>query len=95
MNAADMLKCMDLVEQLGIILGVNPIWKDDYVSYSVGLDDDYIELSLDLDDGSWGITTGDHGFILPKEASELMADMSNLVEGEEDDLGEKHNDEMD
>lgn len=82
MNDVDLMKCMDLSGQLSLILGVNPVWKDDYVIYRDGLDDDYTELSFDLDNGRWQITTGDCGVLyLPKKAPELMAEMSKIMEG--------------
>lgn len=75
------MKCMDLAEELGQILGVNPVWEDEYVTY--GLGDDLIELSFDLDNGCWMIATDedDYGlFRLPKEATELMAGMSETID---------------
>lgn len=83
---AEKMKCMNLAAQLGLILGVNPVWEDEYVTY--GLGDDLIELSFDLDNGCWTIATdeGDYGHIhLPKEAPDLMAGMSETIEEESND----------
>lgn len=87
MNPVDLMKVADLAAQLGRILGMNPVWEDEYVVY--GLGDDLIELSFGLDDGCWAIATdagaGDYGMVrLPKEAIALMAGMSELVKGEEE-----------
>lgn len=88
---ADSTKLMDLSEKLGLALGTDPNWKNGYVIYSIYSDefdnyrnkfDDFedFEMSLDLADGCWQITTGDCGVLnLPKEAPELMAEMSKLV----------------
>lgn len=80
---AKKMKCMDLAAQLGLILGVNPVLEDEYVTY--GLADDLIELSFDLDNGCWTIATdegaGDYGIVhLPAEAPDLMAGMSESIE---------------
>lgn len=82
---AEKMKCFDLAGELGKVLGVNPVWEDERVTY--GLADDLIELSFDLDNGCWTIATdegaGDYGIVrLPKEAPELMAGMSETIEGE-------------
>ena len=82
MNAVDLMKCADLAAHLGHILGVNPVWEDEFVNYELA--DDLIELSFDLDNGCWTIATdegaGDYGMVrLPKEAPELMAGMSELA----------------
>lgn len=83
---AEKMKCMDLAQELGKVLGVNPVWIDKYVTYRSGLDDDYIELSFDLENGRWVIATGDHWLInLPKEAPDLMAGMSESIEETEGD----------
>lgn len=86
---AKKMKCMDLAGELGKVLRVNPVWKDNYVIYGSGLDDEdeldnnCVGLWLDLEDVRWGFTTGNHGFIyLPKEAPDLMARMSETIEGE-------------
>lgn len=85
---ADSTKLMDLSKKLGLALGTGPDWKNGYVIYSIYSDEfsdysdefDDFEMSLDLADGSWQITTGDCGVLnLPKEAPELMAEMSRLV----------------
>lgn len=90
MDAIDLMKCADLAARLGKILGVNPVWEDEYVIYRDGSDDDYgddlIELSFGLENGCWGITTGDYGFInMPKEAPALMAEMSEMIKEENND----------
>lgn len=89
MNDTDLMKLMDLSAKLGLALGVNPVWVDEYVIYRDGLDDDYddyIELSFDRENGCWVITTGDFGMLnLPKEAPELMGRMSKIIEGDNDD----------
>lgn len=83
---AEQIECANLAEQLGKVLGVNPVWKDAYVIYRVGLDDDYIELSFDLETGRWGIATHISGALyLPKEAPDLMAGMSETIEEESND----------
>lgn len=88
MDAIDLMKCADLAAHLGKIVGVNPVWEDEYVTY--GLADDLIELSFDLDNGCWAIATdagaGDYGLVrLPKEAIALMAGMSETIEEESND----------
>lgn len=85
---AEKMKFIVLAEQLGLILGVNPVWEDEYVTY--GLADDLIELSFDLDNGCWTIATdegaGDYGIVrLPKEVPYLMAGMSESIEEKSDD----------
>lgn len=78
---AEKMKCIDLAGQLGKVLGVNPVWEDEYVTY--GLGDDLIELSFDLDNGCWTIATdeGDYGIVrLPVEAPDLMARMSETID---------------
>lgn len=81
---AEKMKCFDLAEELGKALGMNPVWKSDHVTYMIysdELDDDCIGLSFDLDDGSWVIAAEAYGFIkLPKEATELMAGMSETID---------------
>lgn len=92
---AEQIKCVNLAEELGKVLGVNPVWKKEYVIYGGNLDDAYI-MCLSLDNGRWEILTGIERVLnLSQEAIALMAEMSELVNGKEDDLGEKHNDEMD
>ena len=91
-DVVNKMVCFDLAEELGELLGVNPVWDDEYVVY--GLGDDLIELSFDLDNGGWTIATdegaGDYGIVrLPNKAPELMAEMSEIIEGIEDDLGGK------
>ena len=83
MNDVDLMKVADLAAQLGRILGMNPVWKDNYVIYKTGLDDDYIQLTFDLENCRWGIATSDYFINLPKEAPDLIAGMSKLVKGEE------------
>lgn len=85
---AEKMKCMNLAQELGKVLGVNPVWEDEYVTY--GLADDLIELSFDLDNGCWTIATdegaGDYGIVrLPAEAPDLMAGMSETIEEESND----------
>lgn len=87
MNDTDLMKLMNLSGELGLILGVNPVWEDENVVY--GLGDDLIELSFGLDDGCWAIATdagaGDYGLVrLPKEAIKLMSEMSKLGKGKEE-----------
>ena len=95
MNPVDLMKVADLAVQLGRILGMTPVWKKEYVIYGGNLDDAYI-MCLSLDNGRWEILTGIERVLnLSQEAIALMAEMSKLVNGKEDDLGEKHNDEMD
>lgn len=82
MNDVDFVKCMDLAGQLGLVLGVNPVGKDGYVIF----DDDPLAMVLSIDSGYWKIATGDVGVLnLPQEALALMAEMSELVKGEEDE----------
>lgn len=79
---AEKMKVIDLAEQLGLILGVNPVWKGGYVIF----DNDPVAMVLAIDTGCWKIATGDFGVLnLPKEAAELMADMSEIIEGIEDE----------
>lgn len=96
---AEKMKCMDLAEELGKLLGVNPVWESDHVTYMIysdELDDDCVGLSFDLNDGSWVIAAESYGCIrLPAEAPDLMAGMSETIEGTEDELGGKNNDSMD
>lgn len=85
---AEKMKCMNLAQELGKVLGVNPVWEDEYVTYELA--DDLIELSFDLDNGCWTIATdegaGDYGIVrLPKEAPDLMAGMSEAIEEESND----------
>lgn len=85
MKDVDLMKLMDQSVVLGFILGVNQVWKDGYVIYSVGFDDQYIKLCFDLDNGRWLIAGGDYGVLnLPKEALELMSEMSKLGKGKEE-----------
>lgn len=78
--------CVNLAEELGQILGINPVWKSDHVTYMIysdELDDDCVGLSFDLNDGSWIIAAEYYWCIhLPAEAPDLMAGMSESV-GEE------------
>lgn len=78
---AEKMKCFDLAGQLGQVLEVNPVWKDKYVIYKIGLDDCYIKLCFDLDDGRW-LISGSHYAVLnlPKEAPDLMAGMSEAID---------------
>lgn len=81
MNPVDLMKVADLAAQLGRILEVNPVFKDDYVIF----DDEPLAMVLNLDSGCWKIATGDFGVLtLPKRATALMAGMSELVKGEEE-----------
>lgn len=86
---AEKMKCMNLAGELGKVLGVNPVWKSDHVTYMIysdELDDDCVGLSFDLNDGSWVIAAEAYGFInLPKEAPDLMAGMSEAIEEESND----------
>lgn len=78
----EQIKCVNLAEELGKILGVNPVWEDEFVNYEE-LGDGLIELSFDLDNGCWMIATSedDYGlFRLPKEAPDLMAGMSEAID---------------
>lgn len=85
MNDVDLMKCMDLAAQLGRILGMNPVWKDDCVIYGGNLHDPYIML-MRLDDGRWEAITRIGGVLnLPQEAIVLMGKMSMIVEGDKDD----------
>ena len=79
---AEKMKVIDLAEQLGLILGVKPVWKGGYVIF----DNNPVAMVLAIDTGCWKIATGDFGVLnLPKKAAELMADMSEIIEGIEDD----------
>ena len=86
---AEKMKCFDLAGELGQVLGVNPVWKSDHVTYMIysdELDDDCVGLTFDLNDGSWIIAAEAYGCIhLPAEAPYLMEEMSELVKGEEDE----------
>lgn len=78
----EQIKCVNLAEQLGKVLGVNPVWEDEFVNYEE-LGDGFIELSFDLKYGCWLIATSedDYGlFRLPKEAPDLMAGMSEAID---------------
>lgn len=78
---AKQMKCFDLAGELGKVLGVNPVWKDEFVNYELG--DGLIELSFDLKFGCWLIATDedDYGTVrLPKEAPDLMAGMSETID---------------
>lgn len=82
--------CVNLAEELGKVLGVNPVWKSDHVTYMIYSDelddDDCVGLSFDLNDGSWVIAAESYGCIhLPAEAPDLMAGMSETIEEESDD----------
>lgn len=83
---AKQMKCFDLAGKLGKLLGVNPVWKDKYVIYRIGLDDAYIKLCFDLDNGRW-LIAGSHYAVLnlPADAPDLMAGMSETIEEESDD----------
>lgn len=84
MTNIDSAKLIDLADKLGVILETNPNWKDGYVIYSNEFDDFYTEMSLNLENGRWQIHTGECGMIyLPKEAPELMAEISKLVNKKE------------
>lgn len=88
-DIAEKMKCMDLAGQLGQVLGMNPVWKDDCVIYGGNLHDPYIML-MRLDDGRWeALTKIGRVLNLPQEVTELMAKMSKLAKGENED------DEMD
>lgn len=79
---AEKMKCIDLAGQLGKVLGVTPVWEDEFVNYEE-LGDGLIELSFDLKYGCWLIATSedDYGlFRLPKEAPDLMAGMSEAID---------------
>lgn len=83
---AEKMKCIDLAGELGKVLGVNPVWEDEFVNYELG--NGLIELSFDLKSGCWLIATDedDYGMVrLPKEASDLMAGMSEAIEEESND----------
>ena len=85
-DVVNKMVCVNLADELGQVLGVNPVWEDEYVTY--GLGDDLIELSFNLDNGCWAIATddGDYGIVrLPKEAPDLMAGMSETIEEESND----------
>ena len=70
---AEKIRLMDLAQKLGLILGVNPVWKGGYVIF----DNDPVAMVLAIDTGCWKIATGDFGVLnLPQEAPELMAGMS-------------------
>ena len=79
-DVVNKMVCVNLAEELGELLGVNPVWKSDHVTYMIysdELDDDCVGLSFCLNDGSWIIAAEAYGCIhLPKEALDLMAGMS-------------------
>ena len=81
---AEKIRLMDLAQKLGLILGMNPVWKKECVIYGGNLDDPYI-MCLSLDNGRWKILTEMWKVLnLPQEAPELMAEMSKLVKGEKE-----------
>lgn len=77
---AEKIRLMDLAQKLGRILGMNPVWKKEYVIYGGNLDDPYI-MCLSLDNGRWEILT-DTGRVLnlSQGAIALMGKMSELAE---------------
>ena len=78
---AEKMKCIDLAGELGKVLWVNPVWKNNHVTYRLEFDGKYALLSLNLNDGRWKIATDDYGVLyLPKEAPDLMAGMSETIE---------------
>lgn len=80
----EQIECIDLAEELGELLGVNPVWEDNSVNYK--LDANYATLWFDLESGCWGIFTDVCGVVrLPKEAPDLMARMSETIEEESND----------
>ena len=84
MDDVDLTKCMDLSSKLGLVLGANPVWKDDCVIYGGNLGDAYIIL-MRLGNGCWEAITKIGGVLnLPQEAPELMAEMSKLAKRKED-----------
>lgn len=80
MAIADRMRRMDLAQELGKVLRVNPVRKGKFVIYELA--DDFIKLSFNLKTGRWWIITGsNYGIInLPKEAPDLMAAMSETIE---------------
>ena len=84
MNDNNLMKLMDLSKELGTFLGVNPVWKKEYVIYGGNLDSAYI-MCLSLENGQWEIVTKIYGTLgvlnLSQEAIAIMAKMSKLAEG--------------
>lgn len=83
MSDANLMKLLDLSGELGLVLGVNPVWKNGCVDFKE--QDGCKVLSLDLDLGCWLVTIGTDytGIYLPKEAPGLMGKMSKLVKEKE------------
>jgi hypothetical protein len=85
MDETKTIKLMDLAGKLGLVLGLNPVWKDGYVIYSDGEDCAYTELMLDICTGRWQIFTDECGVLfLSKEAIALMGKMSKIGKGKEE-----------
>lgn len=85
MNDNDLMKLMDLSGELGLVLGMNPVWKKEYVTYGGNLDDPYI-MCFNSDNGRWEIVT-ETVLNLPLPAIALMgkmSKMSKLAKGKEE-----------